>query len=45
MSVRHLDDYLDEFTFRFNNRHMRSRGQLFHVLLRHAMTTKPIRRS
>src|SRR6266567_2872898 len=29
VSREHLDDYLDEFTFRFNRRNSRSRGKLF----------------
>ena len=33
----HLDDYLDEFTFRFNRRTSRSRGKLFYRLAQQAM--------
>ena len=29
----HMQAYLDEFTFRFNRRHSRSRGMLFYRLL------------
>lgn len=39
---KHLDDYLDEFTFRFNRRTSRSRGLLFYRLLETAMVTAPI---
>jgi transposase-like protein len=35
--VRHLDFYLDEWTFRFNRRHSRSRGMLFYRLLEQAV--------
>ena len=35
--VRHLDFYLDEFTFRFNHRHSNSRGMLFYRLLEQAL--------
>lgn len=37
----HLDDYLDEFTFRFNRRTSRSRGKLFYRLLQHAVQLEP----
>jgi hypothetical protein len=37
ISVRHLDFYLDEFVFRFNRRHSRSRGLLFYRLLEQAV--------
>ena len=36
ISVRQLDFYLDEFVFRFNRRHSRSRGLLFYRLLEQA---------
>jgi transposase-like protein len=36
---RHLDYYLDEFTFRFNRRTSRSRGLLFYRLMHQAATT------
>ncbi len=36
---RHLDYYLDEFTFRFNRRTSRSRGLLFYRLMQQAATT------
>ena len=38
---RHLDYYLDEFTFRFNRRTSRSRGLLFYRLLQQAVITHP----
>ena len=38
----HLDDYLDEFTFRFNRRTSRSRGKLFYRLAQQAMQTDPV---
>ena len=40
---RHLDYYLDEFTFRFNRRASRSRGLLFHRLMQQAVLTPPTR--
>jgi hypothetical protein len=33
----HLDDYLDEFTFRFNRRTSASRGKLFYRLAQQAV--------
>lgn len=36
-----LDFYLDEFTFRFNRRHSRHVGLLFHRLLEEAVATEP----
>ena len=38
----HLDDYLDEFTFRFNRRTSKSRGMLFYRLAQQSMQTQPI---
>jgi transposase-like protein len=38
---RHLDYYLDEFTFRFNRRTSRSRGLLFYRLMQQAATMLP----
>jgi hypothetical protein len=32
VSAEHLDDYLNEFTFRFNRRTSASRGKLFYRL-------------
>lgn len=37
----HLHYYLDEFTFRFNRRTSRSRGQLFYTLVQHALLMDP----
>ena len=37
----HLDAYLNEYTFRFNRRHSRSRGLLFYRLLEQAVVTAP----
>ncbi len=37
----HLDDYLDEYTFRFNRRNSRSRGLLFYRLLQNAVVVSP----
>jgi len=39
----HLADYLDEFVFRFNRRHSRSRGLLFHRVLQLAVDHDPVR--
>lgn len=41
VSLEHLDDYLDEFTFRFNRRKSRSRGKLFFRLLEQAVAVDP----
>ena len=41
VSTRHLDYYLDEFTFRFNRRTSRSRGKLFYRLLQQAVQVDP----
>jgi transposase-like protein len=41
VSAKHLDYYLDEFTFRFNRRTSRSRGLLFYRLLQQAVNTDP----
>jgi len=41
VSSRHLEYYLDEFTFRFNRRKSRSRGKLFYRLLQQAMEVEP----
>ena len=38
---QHLDYYLDEFTFRFNRRHSKARGLLFHRLAQHAVAVGP----
>jgi transposase-like protein len=41
VSAEHLQDYLDEFTFRFNRRKSRSRGKLFFRLAQQATAMKP----
>ena len=38
---RHVDDYLDEFTFRFNRRSSKSRGMLFYRLMQQTVTAAP----
>jgi transposase-like protein len=40
-SHEHLDDYLDEFTFRFNRRTSASRGKLFYRLAQQTMQVEP----
>lgn len=42
VSAKHLDYYLDEYTFRFNRRTSRSRGLLFHRLVEQAVITAPL---
>ena len=42
VSAKHLDYYLDEYTFRFNRRTSRSRGMLFYRLIEQAMMTAPL---
>lgn len=39
----HLDNYLDEFVFRFNRRTSRSRGMLFYRLMELAVAHAPVR--
>jgi hypothetical protein len=39
VSNRHLDYYLDEYTFRFNRRTSGSRGLLFYRLMQQAAST------
>ena len=41
VSHKHLDYYLDEFTFRFNRR-SKSRGKLFFRLAQQAVTVEPV---
>jgi len=41
VSNKHLDYYLDEYTFRFNRRNSKSRGLLFYRLLQQAVQTQP----
>jgi len=42
VSGKHLDYYLDEYTFRFNRRKSRSRGMLFYRLVQQAVATAPL---
>jgi transposase-like protein len=42
VSHRHLPYYLDEFTFRFNLRKTKSRGELFFRLIKQAVGTPPV---
>ena len=42
VSHKHLDYYLDEFTFRFNRRRSRSRGKLFFRLMQQAVAVEPV---
>jgi transposase-like protein len=41
VSHRHLDYYLDEFTFRFNRRKSASRGKLFYRLVQQVVHVEP----
>jgi hypothetical protein len=42
VSHKHLDYYLDEFTFRFNRRKSKSRGKLFFRLAQQAVEVDPV---
>ncbi len=42
VNPRHIDYYLDEFTFRFNRRTSRSRGMLFYRLIQQAAVAAPV---
>jgi transposase-like protein len=42
VSHKHLDYYLDEFTFRFNRRRSKSRGMLFFRLVQQAIAVEPV---
>lgn len=42
VSGKHLEYYLDEYTFRFNRRASRSRGMLFYRLVQQAVTTASV---
>jgi transposase-like protein len=42
VSHKHLDYYLDEFTFRFNRRRSKSRGKLFFRLAQQAVQIDPV---
>lgn len=44
VSHKHLDYYLDEFTFRFNRRKSRSRGKLFYRLAQQSVAVDPVTR-
>jgi len=44
VSHKHLDYYLDEFTFRFNRRRSKSRGKLFFRLAQQAVAVEPVTR-
>ena len=41
VSNKHLDYYLDEYTFRFNRRSSRARGLLFYRLVEYAVQVDP----
>lgn len=42
ISHAYLDDYLNEFTFRFNRRSSQSRGKLFYRLAQQAVAVEPV---
>ena len=42
VSHKHLDYYLDEFTFRFNRRRSKSRGKLFFRLAQQTVAVGPV---
>lgn len=42
ISHEHLEDYLNEFTFRFNRRKSASRGKLFFRLIQQAVQIEPV---
>ena len=42
VSHKHLDYYLDEFTFRFNRRRSKNRGKLFYRLIQQAVAIEPV---
>ena len=44
VSHKHLNYYLDEFTFRFNRRRSKSRGKLFFRLVQQAVAVEPVTR-
>jgi len=43
VDAAHLPSYLDEFVFRFNRRHSRSRGLVFYRVLELAVAHEPVR--
>ena len=45
VSQDYLNYYLDEFSFRYNRRNSKSRGLLFHTLLKQAMKHEPLSKS
>ena len=42
VSHKHLDYYLDEFTFRFNRRKSKNRGKLFYRLVQQSVAIEPV---
>jgi transposase-like protein len=42
VSHKHLDYYLDEFTFRFNRRRSKSRGERFLRLVQQTLAVEPV---
>jgi len=42
ISQRHLEYYLDEYTFRYNRRRSRARGMLFYRLLQQSVRIDPV---
>ncbi|MDR3775328.1 MAG: IS1595 family transposase [Terracidiphilus sp.] len=42
VSLEHLEDYLNEYTYRFNRRKMRSKGRQFFLLLQRAVAIEPM---
>lgn len=42
VSKKHLDYYLDEYTFRFNRRASHYRGKLFYRLIQNAVAVEPV---
>jgi len=42
VGAKHLDYYLDEFTFRFNRRKSKKRGKLFYSLVQQAVQVDPV---
>jgi len=42
MTLKYLEYYLDEFSFRFNRKMSTYRGKLFYRLMQQAVTTPPI---
>jgi len=42
IAPEHLEDYLNEFTFRFNRRTSASRGKLFYRLAQQSVQVSPV---